>query len=156
VRIVIGADHGGYHLKRFLIGKLQSSGHRVVDVGTFSPESCDYPKIAAEAADAVCRRQAARAVLLCKSGAGMAIVANKFPGVRAAVCSSVASAKHAREHNDANVLVLGASGLSTQKAGVILRVWLATGFGGGRHARRVNQIKQIDRKLRRGKKVHRS
>ena len=86
MRIAIGTDHGGFHLKDRLIRRLRSRGHRVRDLGTFSPEPCDYPQIGAQVAEAVSRRQAQRGVLLCKSGGGMAIVANRFPGVRAVVC----------------------------------------------------------------------
>jgi len=144
VRIALGTDHGGYHLKKALLRQLQSKGHRVIDAGTFSPDPCDYPLIGAKVAQAVSRRKAKRGILLCKSGAGMVIVANKFPGVRAAVCPTPILARHAREHNDANVLVLAASHVSPKRAEKILEVWLTTPFGGGRHARRIRQIKKIE------------
>jgi RpiB/LacA/LacB family sugar-phosphate isomerase len=147
MRIAIGADHGGYQLKEILLDQLEADRHQVIDVGTFSAQSCDYPKVGEKVATALSKKQVARGILLCKSGAGMAIVANKFPGVRAAVCQSVTLAKHSRAHNDTNLLVLGASGLSRKKAGLILSVWLKTGFAGGRHARRVNQIKQLEKKV---------
>ncbi len=150
MRIAIGTDHGGFHLKDRLIRRLRSRGHRVRDLGTFSPEPCDYPQIGAQVAEAVSRRQAQRGVLLCKSGGGMAIVANRFPGVRAVVCQNPASARHAREHNDANVLVLGAEGMKRAQAQVVLSTWLKTPFAGGRHARRLRQIRQIEKKLIRG------
>ncbi len=146
-RIVVGADHGGFGLKARLIGDMEKSGYSVIDAGTFSPEPCDYPAIGAKVARAVSARRAPRGVLLCKSGGGMAIVANKFPGVRAVVCESISSAKHAREHNDANILVLGAEHLNTARARAILRAWLAARFSGGRHARRVRQIQRIERNL---------
>lgn len=149
MRVVIGSDHGGFHLKEFLIRKLEAKRCEVVDVGTFSADPCDYPGIGAKVGEAVSKRQAARGILLCKSGAGMAMVANKFPGVRAAVCSTAAGAKHAREHNDANVLVLGASELNEPRGWAILSAWLATPFSGGRHARRVNQIQQIEKRVMR-------
>jgi len=101
-------------------------------------------------AQAVSKKRVQRGVLLCKSGAGMAIVANRFPGVRAAVCQTVELARNAREHNGANVLVLGAEGLSSHRALAILSVWLRTPFGGGRHARRLRQISRIERELGRG------
>ncbi len=149
MRVAIGTDHGGFHLKSALVRRLRAARHRVTDVGTFSPDSCDYPLIGAKVAQAVSRRRAERGVLLCKSGAGMAMVANKFPGVRAAVCPSARLARHAREHNDSNVLVLGAEGMSPRQALTILAIWMKTSFAGGRHARRVRQIGRIERSLRR-------
>lgn len=149
MKIAIGTDHGGYHLKKQLIQHLKSGGHQVTDAGTFSPSRCDYPVIGAKVAGAVSRGRARRGVLLCKSGAGMAIVANKFPGVRAVVAETIDSAKHAREHNDANILVLGAEQVSAPRARAILAAWLSTSFGGGRHARRVRQIEKIEASLRR-------
>lgn len=150
MRIAVGTDHGGFRLKGPLVRRLRSLGHAVTDVGTHSPDSCDYPLIGARVASAVSRRRALRGLLLCKSGAGMAMVANRFPGVRAAVCGTAAVARHAREHNDCNVLVLGAERMPARKAQAILSAWLTTDFGGGRHARRLRQIRRIE------KEVHRS
>lgn len=147
--VAIGSDHGGFTLKPLLVRRLKALGHRVSDMGTMSPEPCDYPFIGAKVAEAVARGRAQRGILLCKSGGGMAIVANKFPKVRAVVCESVSSAQHAREHNNANVLVLGAEGLSSREAVAILNAWLAAPFAGGRHARRVRQITQIEKQNRR-------
>ena len=147
MKIAIGTDHGGFELKALLIKRLKAARCQVADKGTFSPESCDYPLIGAAVAEAVSKGRARMGVLLCKSGGGMGIVANKFPGVRAVVCETPSSARHAREHNDCNVLVLGAEGLSRREAGQILSAWLKTPFAGGRHARRVRQITQIERKL---------
>ena len=149
MKIAIGTDHGGYSLKSPLIRQMRSMGHEVADVGTFSPAPCDYPRIGAKVAGAVSTGKTKRGVLLCKSGAGMAIVANKFPGVRAAVCPTISLAAHAREHNDANVLVLAASHVTLKKAKSILAAWLSTPFARGRHARRVRQIERIERGLRR-------
>lgn len=149
MRIAVGTDHGGFFLKALLVRRLRSAGHRVTDVGTMSPDSCDYPQIGAKVGEAVARGRARRGVLLCRSGGGMAVVANKFPGVRAVVCQSVSSVRHARRHNNANVLVLGAEGLSPRTAVQILTAWLETPFAGGRHARRVRQIGQIEASLRR-------
>ena len=146
--IVVGTDHGGFSLKPLLIRQLQAAGHRVADMGTFTADPCDYPRIGAKVGEAVASGKAQRGLLLCKSGAGMAIVANKFPGVRAAVCQSVSAAQHAREHNNANVLVLGAEGLKSRNAATILRAWISTPFAGGRHARRVRQIRKIEEKIR--------
>lgn len=134
-------------MKSALIRRLRSAGHRVLDAGTFSPEPCDYPVIGAKVARAVAQGRAERGILLCKSGAGMGIVANKFPGVRAVAAFSLAAAVHSRRHNDANVLVLGAERLSGEKAKKILAAWLAAPFEGGRHARRLRQIQQIEKEI---------
>ncbi|MDO8730848.1 MAG: ribose 5-phosphate isomerase B [Candidatus Omnitrophota bacterium] len=147
MKIAIGSDHGGFGLKPLLIRRLKASRHRVTDLGTFSNEPCDYPVIGAGVAAAVSKGRVKMGVLLCKSGGGMGIVANKFPGVRAVVCETPAAARHAREHNDCNVLVLGAEDMSRRQAARILEAWLTTPFAGGRHARRVRQITQIERKL---------
>ena len=147
MRVAVGTDHGGFHLKTSLVRSLQEAGHEVLDLGAFSPSPCDYPAIGAKVAQAVSRRAADRGILLCKSGGGMAIVANKFPGVRAVVAQTVPLAKHAREHNDANILVLGAEHATATKAQAILKAWLATPFAGGRHARRVRQIRRIEERL---------
>ncbi|MBI3312413.1 MAG: RpiB/LacA/LacB family sugar-phosphate isomerase [Candidatus Omnitrophica bacterium] len=149
MKIAIGTDHGGFSLKALLIRRLKAAGHRAADMGTMSPEPCDYPLIGAKVAEAVSRGRARLGVLLCKSGGGMAIVANKFPGVRAVVCETVSSAHHAREHNNANILVLGAEGLSSREAVRILQEFLKTPFAGGRHARRIRQITQIEKQIRR-------
>ena len=149
MRIALGTDHGGFTLKSKLVRNLEAAGHRVADLGTMSPDPCDYPRMGAKVGEAVARGRAQRGVLLCKSGGGMAIVANKFPGVRAVVCETVSSARHAREHNNANVLVLGAEGLNPREAVRILQAWLAAPFAGGRHARRVRQMTQIEKQIRR-------
>ena len=148
LRIAIGTDHGGYPLKGNLIRQLKDGGHRVLDAGTFSSRPCDYPAIGAKVAKAVSQGKVERGILLCKSGAGMGIVANKFPGVRAVVVQTMDAAKHSREHNDANILVLGANHVTGEKAKRILRVWLSTSFGAGRHARRLRQIERIEKGMR--------
>ena len=146
-KIVIGADHGGFELKLRLVRQLKEQGYQSIDAGTFSSEPCDYPFIGAKVAKFVSDGKPGRGILLCKSGGGMAVVANKFPGVRAVVCQTVVSAKHAREHNDANVLVLGAEHLPFPRAQAILQSWLKTPFGGGRHARRIRQIERIEKTM---------
>ena len=148
MKIAIGTDHGGYHLKGDLIRQLKSWGHRILDAGTFSPEPCDYPAVGAKVAMAVSRGRVQRGVLLCKSGAGMGIVANKFPRVRAVVALDIQTAKHSREHNDANILVLGANRVTGEKAKKILKAWLSTPFAAGRHARRLLQIERIEKRNR--------
>ena len=147
LRVAIGTDHGGFRLKPLLIQNLKKAGHRVLDMGTFSPDPCDYPAIGAKVAKTVSQGKVERGLLLCKSGGGMAIVANKFPGVRAVVAQTVVLAKHSREHNDANILVLGANQTTSHQAQAILKAWMGTSFGGGRHARRVAQIKQLEKRL---------
>lgn len=147
MRIAVGTDHGGFRLKPLLMKTLRSAGHRVMDAGTFSPQPCDYPAIGAKVARAVSKGTADRGLLVCKSGGGMAIVANKFPRVRAVAAHTLRLARHAREHNDANVLVLGAEGLTPEKARGILKAWVETPFAGGRHERRVRQIAAIEKRL---------
>ena len=147
-RVAIGADHGGFKLKARLIPMLQVQGFEVADLGTHSPKPCDYPTIGYKVASAVSQGTFDRGVLLCKSGVGIAIIANKVPGIRAAVCGDVFDAKRSRAHNDANVLVLGAEKLSDAKAKRIVEIWFATPFeAGGRHERRVRQIAAIERSM---------
>ncbi len=152
-RVAIGADHGGFDLKAKLIPILQAQGIEVADLGTHSPKPCDYPQIGYKVASAVAEGKFDRGVLLCKSGIGIAIVANKVPGIRAAVCGDAFDAERSRSHNDANVLVLGAEKLSEAKAKRILQTWLSTPFeSGGRHERRVRQIGAIERRVFRSRK----
>lgn len=147
-RVAIGADHGGFELKATLVAQLQAKGLEVADLGTHSPEPCDYPQVGYKVAKLVSDGTFERGILLCKSGIGIAIAANKVPGVRAAVCSDLFDAQKSREHNNANVLVLGAEKLSERQAKRILAVWLTTPFdAGGRHERRVRQIAAIERKV---------
>ena len=147
-RIAVGADHGGFELKTKLVVLLQAKGYEVADLGTHSPQPCDYPMIGYKVAAAVASRKFDRGVLLCKSGIGIAIAANKVPGIRAGVCHNPFEAKRSRAHNDANVLVLGAEKLSEARTKRILETWLATPFeSGGRHERRVKQITAIERRL---------
>ena len=146
-RVAIGADHGGFALKAKLIAQLQAKGLEVADLGTHSPRPCDYPLIGYKVAAAVGQGRFDRGVLLCKSGIGIAIAANKVPGVRAAVCGDLFDAQRSREHNDANVLVMGAEKVSERQAKRLLKTWLSTAFeAGGRHERRVKQIAALERK----------
>ena len=149
-RIAIGGDHGGFALKRKLVAYLQGRGLEVADLGTHSPEPCDYPQVGYKVAQAVAQRVFDRGVLLCKSGIGIAITANKVPGIRAAVCGDRFDAERSRSHNDANILVLGAEKLTDLRARQIVATWLSTPFEtGGRHERRVRQIAAIERAVRR-------
>ena len=147
MKIAIGADHGGYKLKETLVKFLKKKGHRVKDFGTFSKESCDYPIIGYEVARAVGAKKFPRGILVCKTGIGMSMVANKAKGARAAVCDRVDIARSSRLHNDANILVLAANIVSSAKAKKIVKTWLSTAAAGERHKRRVNQIKKIDKSL---------
>ena len=146
-RIAIGADHGGFALKAKLVALLQAKGLEVADLGTHSPEPCDYPQVGYKVAAAVARGRFDRGILLCKSGIGIAIAANKVPGIRAGVCGDTFDAARSRAHNDANILVLGAEKLSAASARRIVDTWLTTPFeSGGRHERRVRQIAAIERR----------
>ena len=140
MKIALGADHGGYRLKAHLSQILRTEGHEVQDVGTFSESSVDYPDFAFAAAELVGRGEADRAILICGSGIGMSMAANKVKGVRAALCDTPESARLTRQHNDANVLTL--AGWRTQGADVmeIVDAFVETDFEGGRHARRVGKI----------------
>ena len=146
-KIVIGADHGGFLLKEKIKAALKKARYRVEDVGTDSAESCDYPRFGFDVAGRVSDGKAERGIAICKTGIGMAIIANKYPGVRAGVCDSASDAVSARKHNDTNVLVLAATKTSSKKALGIVRAWLRTKATGGRHARRVRQIAELERKV---------
>jgi RpiB/LacA/LacB family sugar-phosphate isomerase len=145
--IAIGADHGGLELKEALVAELRSRGEEVLDLGTNGPASVDYPDFGREVAERVSRGEVARGVLVCTNGIGMSIVANKFPGVRAALVGDATAARMAREHNDANVLVLGGGMMGKFHARELLRLFLETPFAGGRHQRRVDKIADIERAL---------
>ena len=144
LRIALGADHAGFQVKETIKRYLESVGHTVDDVGTGSEESVDYPDFAREAASRVANAQDDLGVLVCGTGIGMTIVANKVPGIRAALVSDPATARLAREHNNANVLAVGGRVLNGEKAVEIVREFLAAEFAGGRHERRVNKISQLD------------
>ena len=144
MKIAIGADHGGYKIKEFLAKYLKKKGHAVKDFGTYSLESCDYPVFSYEVAREVAKGAAKRGILICKTGIGSAIAANKVKGARAAVCNSMLAAQMSRRHNDANILVFGSRFVSVSKAAKIAGVWLKTEFEGGRHKRRVDEIKDIE------------
>ena len=147
MRIAIGADHGGVELKDALAASLRERGEDLVDVGTNGSTSVDYPDFARAVAERVSRGEAERGILLCTNGIGMSIAANKFPGVRAALVGDATAARMAREHNDANVLVLGGGMTGRFHALELLRVFLDTPFAGGRHQRRVDKIADIERDL---------
>ena len=145
MRIAVGSDHAGFHLKEHVRRVLEAQGHDVVDVGTVSPHSVDYPRYAEEASRLVAEGDVQRAVLACGSGVGVSIVANKISGVRAVNAHDPSEAEMARRHNDANVVALGGARLATDQADRIVAAFLRTGFEGGRHARRVGQIADVER-----------
>jgi ribose 5-phosphate isomerase B len=147
LRIAVGADHAGYELKERLKALLAELGHEVVDLGTHGRESCDYPDFARAVGERVARGEVERGILVCGTGIGMAIAANKIPGVRAAVCQDPVAARLARQHNDSNVLALGARLIGPAMAEEVVRVWLETAFAGGRHRRRVDKIRQLERAI---------
>ena len=144
--IALAADHGGYLLKEKLRERLAGMGYKVADLGTTSTESCDYPDYAQAVGEAVAAGRADRGVLVCTTGIGMAMAANKVAGVRAAPAQSEEEVRLTREHNDANVLTLGAKFLDEGRAMELIEVFLKTEFSGGeRHIRRVAQIAQLER-----------
>lgn len=144
MKVAIGADHAGYELKEKVKKYLEIKGLEVEDVGTFSKESVDYPDFAFQVASKVSKNTVDFGILVCKSGIGMSIAANKFKNVRAAVCFTPEMAKLARSHNDANVLSLSQEFTKEAEAYKILETWLSTEFEGGRHQRRVEKIKKLE------------
>jgi ribose 5-phosphate isomerase B len=145
MKIAVGSDHAGFHLKEHVKATLVASGYGVVDVGTGSVESVDYPRFAEQAARLVSRGEADRAVLACGSGVGVSIVANKVGGVRAVNAHDPSEAEMSRRHNDANVVALSGVRLGPEQADAIVAAFLRTEFEGGRHARRVGQIGDVER-----------
>jgi ribose 5-phosphate isomerase B len=145
--IAAGSDHGGVELKDYLVGLLRAKGLTVQDCGTRGADSVDYPDFGRAVALRVSRGEAQRGLLVCTSGIGMSITANKFPRVRAALVQDLDGARSSREHNDANILVLGGAKVDKNLAQQILETWLETSFGGGRHQRRVEKILSIEREL---------
>lgn len=145
MKIAVGSDHAGLELKQQVVPLLEAAGHEVVDVGTNSDESVDYPEFAAAAAGKVAGGEVERAVVVCGSGVGVSIVANKVAGVRAVNAHDAEEAEMSRRHNDANVLALAGRRLGTGDAKAIVESFLTTDFEGGRHERRVNQIADVER-----------
>jgi ribose 5-phosphate isomerase B len=144
MKIAIGSDHRGYDAKRHLVGLLQQIGHEVIDVGPNGRDSVDYPDYAFEVARTVSEGRAERGILICGTGIGMCIAANKVHGVRAAPCHDTITAEMSRRHNDANILCLSADLLSQELMERMVRIWLETAFEGGRHARRVDKIVRFE------------
>jgi len=145
VKVAIGADHAGYELKEQVRRYLESHGHTALDMGTHSAESTDYPQYAFRVAESVRDGAAQSGVLVCDSGNGIAIAANKVDGIRATLCMNARHAEMARRHNDGNVLVLASSFIAPSDVVPTLDAWFATPFDGGRHARRIGQIAEYER-----------
>ena len=140
MNVAVGCDHGGFTLKREIVHHLLGAGHEVNDVGCPSEESVDYPEFAERVCAAVLGGQSARGILICGTGIGMAMAANRHRQIRAALCHEPFSARMSREHNDAKVLCLGGRVLGPSLALEIVRVWMETGFAGGRHLRRITMM----------------
>lgn len=145
MKIAIGADHAGFALKDQVRDALRQAGHEVVDVGTNSAESTDYPDYAGAVAHDVVSGAAERGILVCSTGVGMSIAANKVDGIRAALAVSPEEVRLTRAHNDANIITIGARYTDAQKANEMVRVFLETPFDGGRHARRIEKIAQLEK-----------
>jgi ribose 5-phosphate isomerase B len=145
MKIALGSDHGGYDLKEAIGRSLAKDGHEIIDFGCSGKDSCDYPDYGTGVARAVAAAQADRGILICTTGVGMSITANKIRGIRAALCADVLTAKMSRQHNDANVLVLGAKIVSEALALDIVTEWIAASFEGGRHQRRIDKIKELEK-----------
>ena len=142
--IAIGCDHGGYKLKEEIKKYLDEKSVTYKDLGCMNEERVDYPNIAKEVAKEVQSKECEKGILICRSGIGMSIVANKFKGIRCVLCHDEFTAKYSRLHNDGNILAIGADAVTTNEAICILRMWLATEFEGGRHSERIKLIEKIE------------
>lgn len=140
MKIAIGCDHGGYDLKNLIVKKLGDDGVEVVDMGTYSEESVDYPDFSNKVCQCVLSGECERGILICGTGIGMSIAANRYREIRAALCHEAFTARMSREHNNANILCLGARVIGTEVALDIVRVWTGTEFAGGRHQRRLDLL----------------
>ncbi|MBP1890640.1 ribose 5-phosphate isomerase B [Clostridium moniliforme] len=145
MKIALGSDHGGYSLKNEIMEYLSSNGYEIKDFGTYTKESCDYPDYAEKVAKAVASKEFDLGILICGTGIGMSIVANKVPGIRAALCSDTFSAHATREHNNANILALGERVVGPGLALDIVKTFLDAKFQGERHERRLNKISAIEK-----------
>ena len=148
MKIAIGSDHAGFGLKEEVVELIRGLGMEIVDCGTTDTKSVDYPDFGEKVADLVSRGEVDRGVLICGTGIGMSIVANKFPNVRASLCNDLFSARMSRMHNDANILVMGGRIIGKDLAAEIVRVWFGTAFEGDRHRNRLIKIKKIEEKFK--------
>ena len=144
MKIAIGSDHGGFELKKEIHSILIGLGHDVRDLGCYSPDSVDYPIQGREVAKSVASGQCERGILVCGTGIGMSIVANRIPGVRATLCHDLFTARMSREHNDSNILCMGGRVIDPGLAEEMVKVWLMTPFKGGRHSRRIAMIDSLE------------
>lgn len=144
MKIALASDHGGFELKETVKAELTAQGYECQDFGTYSTESCDYPKFAAAAARAVAAGECERGIVICTTGIGVSITANKIRGIRCALCGDVLTAEMTRRHNDSNMLAMGAGIIGKNLALKIVSVWLNTEFEGGRHQRRVDLITELE------------
>ena len=144
MKIAMGCDHGGFGLKETVKAYLTEQGHEVKDFGCYSTDSCDYPELGAAAAKAVASGECERGIVICTTGIGISISANKVKGIRCALCSEAQSAEMTRRHNDANMLAMGAGMIGVNAAKKIVDVFLATEFEGGRHQRRVDKMMALE------------
>ncbi|MFN3479394.1 MAG: ribose 5-phosphate isomerase B [Thermodesulfovibrionales bacterium] len=147
MKIAIGSDHAGFDLKSEIISLLKGMGIECLDFGTDGPQSVDYPDFGEKVSMAVSKGEVDRGILICGTGIGMSIVANKFPNIRASLCNDLFTAKMSRLHNDANILVIGGRIVGKDLAKEIVRVWFSTDFEGGRHLIRLEKIKKIEERL---------
>jgi ribose 5-phosphate isomerase B len=145
MKIGLASDHGGFELKEELKAFLKSLGVEPMDMGTFNEDSVDYPDFAALVAEKVSRGELEKGILICGTGIGMSIVANKFPRIRAALVNDLYSSRCSREHNDANILIIGGRIVGRELAKEIVKVWLETPFAGGRHKRRLEKIEALEK-----------
>ena len=146
MKIVLANDHSAVDMKKEILAHLEEKGYQVIDIGTNSPESCDYPVFGERAGKMVAAGEADLGILICGTGVGISLAANKVKGVRACVCSEPYSAKLSRMHNDTNILAFGARVVGTELAKMIVDEWLAAEFEGGRHTRRVDMIMEIEKR----------
>lgn len=144
MKISIGSDHRGLSQRKVIAEAIQSLGHEVDDQGTFTTEACDYPDIAAAVSEQVSSGESEFGILVCGTGIGMSMAANKIDGIRAALCCDIASAKLSRQHNNANVLCLASNHFDEVQANATVAAWLTTEFEGGRHQRRVDKVMQLE------------
>lgn len=145
--VAIGSDHGGYEMKSALLEYVRELGHQVIDCGTNSKESVDYPDFALAVAEKLYNKQACRGIIIDGAGIGSCMAANKVPGIRAAMCYDFATANNSREHNNANVLTLGAGLLGLNQVKIIVKTWLDVPYAGGRHQRRIDKITAIEKRF---------
>lgn len=146
--IAIASDHGGFELKEAIKRFLDREGFGCIDFGTKDDESVDYPDYAEKVASSVSKGEVKRGILVCGTGIGMSMVANKFPNVRAGLCHDIYTAKMSREHNDSNILTLGGRVTDIEQAKEIVKTWLNTEFAGGRHKRRLDKLMEIEERMR--------